>query len=81
MEKENDQNRLDTIVYTTLEIIRKISFMLYPIIPNTSIKALKIFDIGEKEIKFSSIEKHNFLKPNMKINSIGILFKKIEKND
>ena len=55
--------------------------MLYPIIPNTSIKALKIFDIGEKEIKFSSIEKHNFLKLNMKINSIGILFKKIEKND
>ena len=43
--------RLNTIVYTTLEIIRKISFLLYPIIPNSSLKALKIFDIKEKDIK------------------------------
>ena len=43
--KKNNQVRLDTIVYTTLEIIRKISFLLYPIIPSSSLKALKIFDI------------------------------------
>ena len=53
--------RLNTIVYTTLEIIRKISFMLYPIIPDTSIKVLKIFDIKEKDIKFSSIENHEYI--------------------
>ncbi len=79
--KKEDTVRLNTIVYTTLEIIRKISFMLYPIIPGTSLKALKIFDINENEINFSSIEKHDNLKPESKINSIDILFRKIEKFD
>ncbi len=78
--KKNDQKRLHTIVFTALEIIRKISFMLYPIIPETSLKALKIFDINENEIILSSIENHNFLKSKKKINQIDILFKKIEKN-
>ena len=77
--KKNDEKRLNTIVYTTLEIIRKISFLLYPIIPKSSLMALKIFDIKENEIIFSSIENHKFLKENEKIGKIDILFKKIEK--
>jgi methionyl-tRNA synthetase len=77
--KKDDLKRLNTIVYTSLEIIRKISIMFYPIIPNTTIKALKIFNFKEKDIIFSSIEKHDFLKINSKINKIDILFKKIEK--
>jgi len=78
--KKSDILRLNTIVYTTLEIVRKISFMLYPIIPESSIKALKIFSINEKNIKFSTLENHNYLKGNDKIKKIDILFKKIEKN-
>ena len=77
--KKDDTRRLNTIVYTTLEIIRKISFMMYPIIPETALKALKIFNINEDEIVLSSIEKHDYLKLGSKINSIDILFKKIEK--
>ena len=79
--KKDDTIRLSTIVYTTLEIIRKISFMLYPIIPESSLKALKIFNITEDQINLSSISKHDYLKPNTKINSIDILFKKIEKKN
>ncbi len=79
--KKGDQIRLNTIVYTTLEIIRKISFMLYPIIPDSSLKALDIFDIKENEISFPSICEHNYLKLGNKINSIDILFQKIEKKD
>ena len=79
--KKNDQIRLNTIVYTTLEMIRKISFLLYPIIPDSSLKALKIFDLGESEIIFSTISNHNFLKLGHKLNPIDILFKKIDKND
>ena len=52
--KKDNKLRLDTIIYTILEIIRKISFMLYPIIPESSLKALKIFDINEDKIEFSS---------------------------
>ena len=43
--KKDDKIRLNTIVYTTLEIVRKISFLLYPIIPESSLKALKIFEL------------------------------------
>ena len=77
--KKDDIKRLNTIVYTSLEIIRKISILLYPIIPDSSIKALKIFNLEEKDIKLSTIEMHDYLNANTKINKIEILFKKIEK--
>ena len=79
--KKNDISRLNTIVYTTLEIVRKISFMLYPIIPQSSLNALKIFSIDEKDISLASIEDHFYLKEKNKINKIDILFKKIEKDN
>jgi methionyl-tRNA synthetase len=79
--KKNDIKRLNTIVYTTLEIVRKISFMLYPIIPQSSLNALKILSINENQIDFSTIEKHNYLSNLNTINKIDILFKKIEKNN
>ena len=55
--------------------------MLYPIIPQSSLNALKIFSIGEKKINLSSIENHNYLKGGDKINKIEILFKKKEKKN
>ena len=79
--KKNDIKRLNTIVYTTLEIVRKISFLLYPIIPESSLKALKIFNLKEKDIKISSIQQNEILTKGNKINKIDILFKKIEKNN
>tara|TARA_B110000261_G_C12891737_1_gene280703 strand:- start:18 stop:677 length:660 start_codon:yes stop_codon:yes gene_type:complete len=79
--KKNDKERLNTIVYTSLEMIRKISFMLYPIIPDSIKKALTIFDIKVEDINFESIGSHNYLVSGDKINKIDILFKKIEKNN
>jgi len=79
--KKDNLVRLNTIVYTTLEIVRKVSYMLYPIIPNSSLKALKIFDINEDEIDLSSLVDNKYLKLNTKINKIDILFKKIEKKN
>ena len=79
--KKDDLKRLNTIVYTTLEIVRKISFMLYPIIPESSLNALKIFNINEDDIKFSTLNNHQYLKSNSSINKINILFKKIEKKN
>ena len=79
--KKDDKDRLNTIVYTSLEIIRKISFMLYPIIPDSIDKALKIFNLNSKDINFESIASHNHLRAGNDINKIDILFKKIEKKD
>ena len=79
--KKNDNERRNTIVYTSLEIIRKISFMLYPIIPDSIEKALNIFNLNVSHINFSSIAINDYLKPGSSINKIDILFKKIERND
>ena len=79
--KKGDIKRLNTIVFTTLEIVRKISFMLYPIIPQSSLNALKIFSINENQIDFSTIDNHNYLTKLGAINKIDILFKKIEKQN
>ena len=79
--QKNNKIRLNTIVYTTLEIVRKLTFLLYPIIPNSSLKALNIFGIKENQIKFSTISENEYLKHGQKINMIDILFKKIEKKN
>ena len=79
--KKDDLLRLNTIVYTTLEIVRKISFLLYPIIPASSLKALKIFDIKENKVKLNAITNNEFLTKGNNLNKIDILFKKIEKNN
>ena len=79
--KKDDIIRLNTIVFTALEIIRKISFLLYPIIPGSVLKALKIFDLNENDIKLDDISENEFLVKGNSINKINILFKKIEKNN
>ena len=79
--KKDDKDRLNTIVYTSLEMIRKISFMLYPIIPSSIEKALKIFNLNVDAINFESIAKHDYLVSGKPINKIDILFKKIEKKN
>ena len=79
--KKDNIIRLNTIVYTTLEIVRKISFLLYPIIPESTLKALKIFNINENEISLSTVANNDFLVKGNSINKIDILFNKIEKKD
>ena len=75
--KKNDLNRLNSIIYTSLELIRKISILLYPVIPNSALKALNIFHIKESEINIESIKNNEFLNTGMKLNKINILFDKI----
>ena len=78
--KKDNPDRLNAIVYTSLEIIRKLCILLYPITPESSIKALKIFNLDESDIVFSSIVKHDYLQDGNKVNKIDILFKKIDIN-
>ncbi len=79
--KKDDKIRLNTIVYTTLEIVRKVTFLLYPIIPQSSLKALKIFNLQEKDVIFETIGNNEFLKKGSDIKKIDILFNKIEKEN
>ena len=79
--KKNDTKRLNTIIYTSLELIRKISILLYPVIPDSSLKVLNIFNIKEDMINFETIKNHDYLKTNIEIKKINILFNKIISND
>ena len=79
--KKNDIKRLNTIVYVSMEMIRKISILLNPIIPKTSLKVLDIFNLKQNIINLDSIKNHKSLVTKNKIKKIDILFKKIEKND
>ena len=79
--KKDDIIRLNTVVYTTLEIVRKISYLLYPIIPHSSLKALSLFNLKEKDIIFDTIKDNEFLKKGSDINKIDLLFNKIEKKN
>ena len=79
--KKSDILRLNTIIYGAMELIRKITIMLYPVIPTSSLKVLNIFHIKENDIKFDSIQNHETLRKGTKINKINILFNKIDKND
>ena len=76
--KKRSPKRLNTIVYVSLEVIRKISILLNPIIPETSLKVLKIFNLRQNDLQLNSIKNNESLKVNKNIEKIGILFKKIE---
>ncbi len=77
--KKDKRIRLNTIVYTALELIRKISVLLYPVMPETSVKVLNVFNETENSINFLSLKNNEALKKDLKINKLNILFKKIEK--
>tara|TARA_B100000674_G_scaffold470156_1_gene457714 strand:+ start:26 stop:1567 length:1542 start_codon:yes stop_codon:yes gene_type:complete len=76
--KKNDIKRLNTIIYVSFELIRKISLLLYPVIPNTSLKALSMFNLKENDLNIDTIKNNTFLEPNLEINKIDILFNKIK---
>jgi len=77
--KKDDKKRLNTIIYVSLEVIRKISILLLPVIPYSANKALTSLNLNTKTFKLNSITDHLILKSGTKINNQGILFKKIEK--
>ena len=79
--KKTNIKRLNTIIYVSLDLIRKISILLYPIIPESTLKVLNIFNITEEKIELKSIVNNEYLKSQSKISKIEILFKKVETND
>ena len=77
--KKDDKKRMNTIVYVSLEIIRKISILLLPIIPHSANQVLRSLNLNQQTINLDSITDHHKNKPGTKLNNQGILFKKFEK--
>ena len=69
---------MHTILYTIVEQIKNISILLNPIIPISTKKVLDTINLSDKDISIDNIKKDNILNCNLELNSLDILFKKIE---
>ena len=72
---KNDEKRKETILYTALQIVAKLSIVSEPFIPFTSEKIRQFLNISE--FNWNDAKK-NILKTGVKINKPELLFSKIE---
>jgi len=79
--KKKDPERMNSILNTVIQQIKNISILLYPIIPNSTIKVLKTININERDIKISNITDQNILNYNIELKNLEILFTKIENDN
>ena len=77
--KKTNIKRMNVVLSVTIEIIRRSIIMLYPIIPDSSLKVFKILNINSNQINFDNIEK--IANSSFKINSAIPIFPRIEIND
>ena len=79
--KKNDPERMNSILNTVTQQIKNISILLYPIIPNSTIKVLNTINIKEPDIKISNILNQNILNHDIELKNLEILFTKIENDN
>jgi methionyl-tRNA synthetase len=79
--KKKDPERMNSILNTVIQQIKNISILLYPIIPNSTIKVLKTINVNESEIKISNIVNQNILDYDIELKNLEILFAKIENDN
>ena len=76
--KKRDQERMNAIIFTTVEQIKNISILLNPIIPNATNKVLTMINIPTENISIDIIKDTNILNNEKEIGNLEILFTKIE---
>jgi len=74
--KNNSEQNIKNILFSTLVALKNIFILLYPVMPLASIKFLKCLNINENEIKIDNINKK--LTINDQLTKPDILFKKYE---
>ena len=73
--KKHDENQYKNVLFVTVNLIKQIGILIYPVMPDTSKKILKILNIKE-ENNFQSI--NNVSLSGVKLNEITPLFPRIE---
>ena len=68
---------MNNILHISLEQIAKISILLNPIIPSSSLKIIEALNISKKNINLSFLDGNKIFNDKIKIKEVGILFKKI----
>ena len=72
---------MNSILNTVTQQIKNISILLFPVIPNSTIKVLKTMNIIEKDIKISNILNQNIFNYSAELKNLEILFTKIENDN
>ena len=76
--KDNDLDRMNTILFTIVKQIKNISILLSPIVPIAAGKTLDILNIPLEKRNISNIKSKDIFDFKKQINKHEILFKKIE---
>ena len=71
---KNNKERISTIIYVSVECLRKIFILLFPIIPSKSQKFLGCLQIKKNEILIKNLNKK--IIPETYVEAPGLLFKK-----
>ena len=74
--KKTDVAKMNNILYLSLEQIAKISILLNPIIPESTLKVLKALNIENNSINLAFLDGKNIFEDEIKVKKINILFKK-----
>ena len=79
--KNSETDRLSTVLRISLESIRILSFLIYPICPLSSLKILQSLGLDEKILALDSdtLTNFSFLKEDLIITKVDLLFPKIDK--
>ena len=75
--KNINNNKMNNILYLSLSQIAKISILLNPVIPNSTLKVLDSLNIQKESQNLDFLDGKNIFKEEIKIKPLDILFKKI----
>ena len=75
--KNDNLEKMNNILHVALEQIAKISVLLNPIIPSSSLKIIEALNIKKKDINLSFLDGNKIINDEIEIKNVGILFKKI----
>ena len=76
--KNNDAKRMQSILWVTVEMIRRISIMLQPVMPESCKRLLDLLCVEDNERAMSFISDEFSLTPGKSIKEPVIIFPKIE---
>ena len=78
--KEGNQERLETVLYVGCEVLRILSALFYPLLPNKSLRIRELLGLSGEELN-PSLEKAKIwgvLKPGIKVGNPESLFPRIQ---
>ena len=75
--KKSNTEKMNNILHLALSQIAKISILLNPIIPNSSVKVLDALNIKKDLRNLSFLDGEKIMPDEVRINELNILFKKI----